>query len=67
MVVCDFNMRFTFIVAGWSGSVRDTRVYNEALQKCVDKFPFSLESINIMIVLFVIWTHILSLTFDINV
>jgi hypothetical protein len=33
MDVCDFDMRFTFIVAGWPGSVHDIRVFNEALQK----------------------------------
>jgi hypothetical protein len=66
MDVCDFDMRFTFIVAGWPGSVHDIRVFNEALQKYADKFPFSPEGINIIIVLFVIWTHILSLTFVIN-
>jgi uncharacterized membrane protein len=67
MAICDFNMIFTFVVAGWSGSVHDTRIFNEALQKYADKFPFSLEGINITIVLFVIWTHILSLIFVINV
>jgi hypothetical protein len=56
MVVCDFDMKFTFIVAGWPDSVRDTRVFNEALQKYTDKFPFSLEGINITIVLFIVWT-----------
>ncbi|CAN6273478.1 unnamed protein product [Urochloa humidicola] len=40
MVVCDFDMRFTFVVAGWPGSVHDTRVFNEALEKYADKFPF---------------------------
>jgi hypothetical protein len=41
--VCDFNMRFTFVVAGWPGSVHDMRVFNEALVKYADKFPFPLE------------------------
>ncbi|XP_014660846.2 uncharacterized protein LOC106804388 [Setaria italica] len=40
LAVCDFDMRFTFVVAGWPGSVHDTRVFNEALQKYADKFPF---------------------------
>jgi hypothetical protein len=31
MDVCDFDMRFTFVVAGWPASVHDTRVFNEAL------------------------------------
>jgi hypothetical protein len=67
MVVCDFDMRFTFVVAGWPDSVHDTRVFNEALQKYADKFSFPPEDINITIVLFIVWTQIFSLTFVINV
>jgi hypothetical protein len=26
MVVCDFDMRYTFVVTSWPGSVHDTRV-----------------------------------------
>jgi hypothetical protein len=40
LALCDFDMRFTFVVAGWPGSVHDTRVFNEALVKYADKFPF---------------------------
>jgi hypothetical protein len=40
LVVCDFDMRFTFVVAEWPGSVHDTRVFNEALVKYANKFPF---------------------------
>jgi hypothetical protein len=47
--------------------VHDTRVFSEALHKYADKFPFPSEGINITIVLFIIWTHIFSLTFIINV
>jgi hypothetical protein len=43
LAVCDFDMRFTFVVAGWPGSVHDTRVFNEALDKYANKFPFSPE------------------------
>lgn len=39
LVVCDFNMRFTFVVAGWPGSVHDMRVFKDALDKYGDKFP----------------------------
>jgi predicted KAP-like P-loop ATPase len=67
MIVCDFDMRFTFVVAGWPDLVHDTRVFNEALQKYVDKFLFLPEGINITIVLFIVWTHVFSLTFVINV
>jgi hypothetical protein len=67
MVVCDFDIRFTFMFAGWLSSVHDTRVCNEALQKYADKFLFLPEGINITIMLFVVWTYILSLIFVINV
>jgi hypothetical protein len=30
MVVSDFDMRFTFVIVGWSGSVHDMRVFNDA-------------------------------------
>ena len=30
MAICDFDMRFTFAVAGWAGSVHDTRVWTDA-------------------------------------
>jgi hypothetical protein len=40
LAVCDFDMRFIFVVARWAGSVHDMRVFNEALVKYADKFPF---------------------------
>jgi hypothetical protein len=43
LAVSDFDMIFTFVVVGWLGSVHDTRVFNEALDKYANKFPFSLE------------------------
>nr|KAJ0190820.1 hypothetical protein LSAT_V11C800421790 [Lactuca sativa] len=33
MGVCDFNMCFTFVLAGWEGTAHDTRIFNEALQR----------------------------------
>jgi hypothetical protein len=39
LAICDFDMRFTFVVAGWPGSVHDMRVFNDALRKYGDKFP----------------------------
>jgi hypothetical protein len=39
MATCDFDMRFTFMVAGWPGSAHDTRILNHALTKFDDKFP----------------------------
>ncbi|XP_004961062.1 uncharacterized protein LOC101754593 isoform X1 [Setaria italica] len=39
LAICDFDMRFTFVVAGWPGSVHDMRVFKDALDKYGDKFP----------------------------
>jgi hypothetical protein len=39
MVVCDFDMRFTFVLAGWPGSVHDMRPFKDARTRFSDKFP----------------------------
>jgi hypothetical protein len=39
MAVCDFNMVFTFVLAGWPGSVLHMRVLDDALTKYKDFFP----------------------------
>nr|XP_034591814.1 protein ALP1-like [Setaria viridis] len=39
LAVCDFDMRFTFVVSGWPGSVHDMRVFSDALTKYGDRFP----------------------------
>ena len=39
MAVCDFDLRFTFVVAGWPGSVHDMRVFNDAMTTYGDRFP----------------------------
>ncbi|XP_072151435.1 protein ALP1-like [Setaria viridis] len=39
LAVCDFDLRFTFVLAGWPGSVHDMRVFNDATDKYKDKFP----------------------------
>jgi hypothetical protein len=39
LAVCDFDMRFTFVVAGWPGSAHDTRILNHALTNFGDEFP----------------------------
>jgi hypothetical protein len=31
LAICDFDMRFTFVVAGWPGAAHDTRILNHAL------------------------------------
>ena len=38
MACCDFDMRFTFVLAGWPGSVHDMRVFNDAMDKWSHKF-----------------------------
>jgi hypothetical protein len=38
MAICDFDMRFTFVVTGWPGSVHDTRVLLDTLLKYKDQF-----------------------------
>ncbi|WVZ70795.1 LOW QUALITY PROTEIN: hypothetical protein U9M48_019432 [Paspalum notatum var. saurae] len=39
LAICDFDMRFTFDVTRWPGSVHDMRVFNCAVSKYGDKFP----------------------------
>ncbi|KAG8503181.1 hypothetical protein CXB51_001041 [Gossypium anomalum] len=39
MAVCDFNMCFTFVMAGWEGSVHDTRIFLDAIRDPKYKFP----------------------------
>lgn len=38
LAICDFDMRFIFVVAGWSGSVHDMRVFSNTIRKYGDKF-----------------------------
>jgi hypothetical protein len=52
LAICDFNMRFTFVVTGWPGSVHDMRVFNDALEKYADKFPHPPQGTDL-------WTQIL--------
>ena len=40
LAICDFDMRFTFVVVGWPSSVHDMRVFNDALEKYSGKFPY---------------------------
>jgi hypothetical protein len=39
MVVCDFDMRFTFVLAGWPGSAHDMRVFTDAMTTYNHVFP----------------------------
>jgi len=42
-----FNIRFTFVVAGWPGSVHDTRVFNDVIEKYGGKFSHPPEGIDV--------------------
>jgi hypothetical protein len=39
MVVCDFNMRFTFVLVGWLGSMHNMRVFNDAMTRYHNVLP----------------------------
>jgi hypothetical protein len=39
MAVCDFDTRFTFVIAGWPGSAHDSRIFNDTLCRNSDAFP----------------------------
>ena len=39
LAVCDFDMRFTFVLSGWPGSVHDMTVFKDATRRYADKFP----------------------------
>ncbi|XP_023763522.1 uncharacterized protein LOC111911988 [Lactuca sativa] len=39
LAICDFNMLFTFVVAGWEGIAHDSRILSEALTNPHAPFP----------------------------
>ena len=39
MAACDFNLCFTFVLAGWEGSAHDTRIFMDTLRKPSLHFP----------------------------
>ncbi|KAL4580027.1 hypothetical protein LXL04_016201 [Taraxacum kok-saghyz] len=39
LAICDFNMIFTFVVAGWEGIAHDSRILSEALSDPDAPFP----------------------------
>jgi hypothetical protein len=53
MVVCDFDMRYTFVVTGWPGSVHDTRVLQDTLITYDDRFPHPPKGITTIYVCFI--------------
>ncbi|CAA0810588.1 Unknown protein [Striga hermonthica] len=40
MVACDFNMKFTFVLAGWEGSANDARIFKPTLSNPRYQFSF---------------------------
>ena len=40
LAVCDFEMRFTFVSAGWEGSAHDTRIFSETLERPHLRFTY---------------------------
>jgi hypothetical protein len=45
MCCCDFDMKFTFVYAGWKGTMNDSRVFLNALGNVKNKFSWALEGI----------------------
>ncbi|KAL5566862.1 hypothetical protein UlMin_030026 [Ulmus minor] len=39
LAVVDFDMKFTYLVAGWEGSVHDSRVLRDAMSNLAISFP----------------------------
>jgi hypothetical protein len=48
LAICDFDMRFIYVVAGWPGSAHDTRILNHALEN-FPSFPVPPKGIHILI------------------
>ena len=40
MLICDFNMCFTYALCGWKGYVHDARILMDTLCKPNLKFPY---------------------------
>ncbi|CAA0823335.1 Unknown protein, partial [Striga hermonthica] len=39
MVSCDFDMKFTLVLAGWEGSANDARIFKDTLSNLRYQFP----------------------------
>jgi hypothetical protein len=61
LAICDFDMRFTFVVAGWPGSAHDTQVLNHALTKFADQFPVPPKGLKCAYPLCYLLRHIISI------
>ncbi|CAA0821757.1 Unknown protein, partial [Striga hermonthica] len=40
MLACDFDLKFTFVLAGWEGSANDARIFNQTLSDPRYNFPY---------------------------
>ncbi|CAA0837785.1 Unknown protein [Striga hermonthica] len=40
MLACDFDLKFTLVLAGWEDSANDARVFNDTLSDPTYRFPF---------------------------
>jgi hypothetical protein len=49
MAVCDWDMCFTFVLAGWEGTAHDARVFDQALTNANLNFPHPPPGINIIL------------------
>jgi hypothetical protein len=67
LAVYDFDMRFTFVVVGWPGSVHDTRGFNKTLVRYADKFHFPPEGKNYQTTTLFVISATLLITFVIYV
>jgi hypothetical protein len=47
MAACDFDMFFKFVLAGWSGSAHDMRVFDHAMTATSQDFPHPPEGMHL--------------------
>ncbi|CAA0817225.1 Unknown protein [Striga hermonthica] len=40
MLACDFDLKFTFVLAGWEGRANDARIFNQTLSDPRYNFPY---------------------------
>jgi hypothetical protein len=48
LAVYDLDMRFTFVLAGWLGSLHDMRVFNDATTTYTNVFPHPATSVQLV-------------------
>ena len=39
MAACNFDLLFTFVMAGWKGAAHDTRIFLDAIRRQSVNFP----------------------------